>query len=122
MPDVTPAGSAPIPAKPFFNPRTAQEALGPLPQAKRPESDVIQERLQEGEELDIVAAGIPGAANLPKTGVETEVEGKALIHGAKHAKESVASEVEGGSLGGHVVSKGGPSAKKVNDLFRHTGN
>lgn len=125
MPNVTPAGEggAQVPAQSAFSSRVkevARNVLQKMPVAKHPQSNVIEERLQESEKLDVLSAGIPGS-NLPETGKETEVAGHAVIHGAKKAQESAQREVKG-ALGRHSISKGGPSLGKEKNIPPPTAN
>jgi hypothetical protein len=83
-----------------------------------PESKVIQERLEEPQELEAQAAGIPGTHSLPETGREAEVQGKAVIAGAKAAKRSVEKRLQLGSIGDRTISKTPTSsAEKIGKLF-----
>jgi hypothetical protein len=119
--NVSPTGSMSPPAKPLLSPEVrekAKDALKGMPRAVPPESNVIEQRLEVSEKLDELAAGIPGAPNIPETGLETEVKGSAVIAAGKNAEKSIQEKCTEGVLGKHTISKEhGLSAEKIHTLF-----
>jgi hypothetical protein len=119
--NVSPTGSTPpsIPTSRIFSPEVKKKAQEVLKGAHEPkESNIIEERLQGSNVLDELAAGIPGAPNLPETepAIEADVKGRAVIDAGNKAKESILKKVPGGIFGGHTVEEN-PSDEKMKKPF-----